>query len=127
MKRVAVFEFLNEIAKDHNINPKVKIKDYKRSFKMVNGNLKIKAFSDSIIVDLNGNEFPYMLSVQPPIRNDEKLLDFDYIYRLTFKSLSELTKEAGIELKSEDCRICEGGGWYSHGTRYFYKEISCEI
>jgi len=43
------------------------------------------------------------------------------------KTLTEIIKETGINLKSEGCNISEGGGWYSKGTRYYYKEFYIEI
>lgn len=46
-----------------------------------------------------------MLSQTPPIRNEEKLIDFDYIYITRPKGLGQILKETGINLKSEKCRI----------------------
>ena len=65
--------------------------------------------------------------LNPTIRNEEKLIDFDYIYVTRPKRLKQILKETGINLKSEKCNIYEGGGWYSQGTRYFYKDIYCEV
>ena len=60
------------------------------------------------------------------IRSEEKLIEFDYIYTITTKSLQQIQDEIGIKLESEPCRICEGGGWYSKGFRFNYKDIYIE-
>ena len=124
---VTYYQFCKTIADDFKIELNQKHKTRLSQFPIKNGKRKINSFHDAIIVDSNGKEYPYMLSQTPPIRNEEKLIDFDYIYITRPKGLGQILKETGINLKSEKCRICEGGGWYSQGTRYFYKDISCEV
>ena len=60
-------------------------------------------------------------------RNEEKLTDFDYIYIIRAKQLEQILEETGLKLESKPCKICEGGGWYSKGRKYFYKDITCEL
>lgn len=125
MKEVTISVFVNAIAKDYNLEVIVKKKKYFNDFPIVNGKRKINSSGISIIVDKEGNSHPYMLN--PWQRNDEKLVDFDYIYVNVSKSLKEITDEAGISLQSKRTKICEGGGWYSWGVRYTYKDIYCEF
>ena len=125
MKQVTQSQFTDILCKDYNIDSQYKSITKFESFPVINGKRKINARYDSIIVDNDGNEFPYMLSKY--VRNEEKLLNFDYIYTIYYKTLDQILKEIPITLNSESCKICEGGGWYSTGTRYFYKEIYCEI
>lgn len=124
-KQVTESQFCDVITKDYNIDPQYKSIYSFNSFPLINGKRKINARYDSIIVDKEGNEFPYMLSNN--VRNEEKLIDFDHIYTIYYKTLDQILKEIPITLKSESCKICEGGGWYSNGTRYFYKDVYCKI
>lgn len=94
-------------------------------FPVKNGIRKISSFYDAKIVDKNGNEFDYMLNQNT--RNNEKLLDFDYIYVSRPKSLQQIIEETGAKVTAKKCKICEGGGWYSQGFRYTYKDIYCEV
>jgi hypothetical protein len=123
-KRITYNALFNEIVKDYNIEPLHKIKTFKKEFPVKNGKRKIKSSHDAVIVDNEGIEYPYMLTQHQ--RNYEKLKDFDYIYVLRRKPLHQILQEANITLKSEPCKICEGGGWYSKGKRVFYKEFFCE-
>lgn len=119
---VTIATFTERIVKDFGLDDKTKI--IQRNFPTVKGRRKINASQGSIIVDKEGNEHPYMLTVNK--RNDGKLVDFDYIYTVVYKGLLDVIKESGLKLKTEPCRICEGGGWYRNGTKIFYKDISCE-
>jgi len=125
MKDVPFYQFRKTIAEDLNIDVNQKYKTYFIQFPIKNGKRKINSFRDAIIVDRNGNEYPYMLD--KTIRNEEKLIDFDYIYVIRPKNLDQLLKETGIKLRSKKCRIDEGGGWYSNGVRYYYKDFCCEV
>jgi hypothetical protein len=120
---VTYFQFCKTIAEDFSIELNQKHKTKFNQFPVKNGKRKINSFYDATIVDNQANEYPYMLS--QTIRNEEKLIDFDYIYIIRAKPLEQIVEETGVILKSEHCKICEGGGWYSQGTRYFYKDISC--
>jgi len=125
MEDVTYYQFCKMIAEDFAIEFNQKHKTYFNQFPLKNGNRKISSFYNAVIVDKNGNEFPYMLN--PSMRNNEKLSDFDYIYVIRHKDLFQICEETGVKLKSKKCRICEGGGWTSQGTKYFYKDISCEV
>jgi len=122
---VTYYQLCKTIAEDFGIELNQKHITYFNQYPLKNGKRKIKSVYDAIIVDKKGNEYPYMLS--RTVRNEEKLIDFNYIYVTRPKSLNQIIKETNVALKSEPCRICEGGGWYSQGRKYFYKEISCEI
>ena len=125
MKEVSQSQFINILCKNYNIEQQNKSITKFESFPVINGKRKINARYDSIIVDNDGNEFPYMLSKY--VRNEEKLLNFDYIYTIYYKTLDQILKEIPITLKTESCKICEGGGWYTNGIKYYYKDIYCEI
>ena len=125
MKQVTQSQFTDILCKDYNIDSQYKSITKFESFPVINGKRKINARYDSIIVDNDGNEFPYMLSKY--VRNEEKLLNFDYIYTIYYKTLDQILKEIPITLKTESCKICEGGGWYTNGIKYYYKDIYCEI
>ena len=117
------------IANDYNLEINKEIKFNYKSFKTNpnTGNKKINVSSDAIIVDHQGKEYPYMLDISKPQRNDEKLKQFDYIKIIRYKSLEEICNEAKIKLKTSNVKICEGNGWYSNGTRYYYKDFYCDI
>ena len=123
--RVSYYEFCKTIAEDFGIELNKTYKTRFEEFPAKNGQRKINGSHDAIIVDRQGNEHPYMIS--PSMRNNEKLNDFEYIYVVRMKSLLQIIEEIGINLKSQPCKICEGNGWHSNGTEYFYKEISCVI
>jgi hypothetical protein len=125
MNSVTYHEFCKAIAKDYSIELSHKQKTYFEDFPIKKGKKKINSFSDAVIVDNDGNEYPYMLT--PHNRNEDKLIDFDYIYITRSKSLNRILNEVGLDLRSEICKISEGGGWYSVGIRYFYKDLYCEI
>ena len=122
---VTYFEFCKSIAEDFGIELMNKQKKYINQFPIKNGRRKINSFRDAVIVSKDGNEHPYMLSTSG-VRNEKQLIDFDYIYIKRAKSLNQIVEEAGIALKSKPCKICEGSGFHSKGTRYFYKNIYCE-
>lgn len=125
MKQITKDQMIRSIATDYNLDPYTKIVQTFKSFPIVNGKKRISASFDSIIMGKDDIEHPYMLDQHK--RNEEKLIDFKYIYRIVLKSsLKSIADEAGIQLKSSKCKVCEGGGWYSHGTRYEYKDTYCE-
>ena len=124
MKELSYYKFTETIAQDNSIDINIKVKTYFDQFKIKDGKRKINSSFYSVIVDKNGDEFPYMIS--NTTRNEAKLIEFDYIYVVREKQLSEVLGECGLSLKTENCYIDEGNGWRSRGTRYFYKDIYCE-
>ncbi len=122
---VTYYQFCKTIAEDFGIKLNQKHKTNFNQFPIKNGKRKINSFHDATIVDSQGKEYPYMIN--QTVRNEEKLIEFDYIYITRPKNLNQIIEETGVVLKSKSCKICEGGGWYSQGTKYFYKEISCEV
>jgi hypothetical protein len=129
MTEVNSYQFCKRIADDYQLELKEKYKTYQTQFPINKntGKRKINSSHNAIIVDKSGNEFPYMTSPHSNIRNEEKLIDFDYIYIERVKPIDQLEKEAQITISRKKCRICEGGGWTSEGTRFTYKDIYCEI
>jgi hypothetical protein len=125
MIQVTQHEFCKTICEDFGIELKQKHKTNFNQFPIKNGKRKINSSHDAIIVDRQGNEHPYMIN--QTVRNEEKLIDFDYIYIIRAKQLEQVLEETGLKLESKPCKICEGGGWYSKGIKYFYKDITCEI
>ena len=122
---VTTSKLYDMIIQDFGIEPKLKVITNYNQFPIKNGKRKINSNRDSIIVDKQGLEHLYMINQNR--RNEEKLIEFDHIYYFTYKSISQIIKEAGIILKSEPCKICEGNGWYSKGERIFYKNVYCEL
>ena len=126
MKAVSTTEFRYVIANDFNINLWVNTKIYFTSFPIVDGKRKINCRSNCVIVDKDGIEHPYMIDENR--RNEEKLLDFDHLLLRREKTLNEVLEDVGfcVEIEVEKCRVSEGGGWYSFGAKYTYKNIYCE-
>lgn len=124
MKEITSYEFITTICNNYNIESTKKIKTYKNQFPIKNGKIRISARYDSIIVDNDGNEYPYMINNS---RNNDKLVNFDHIYTIVSKSINDIIEETGVVIKTSKAKICESGGWYSNGTRYTYKDIYCEI
>ena len=65
---VTYYQFCKTIAEDFNIELNQKHKTKLSQFPLKNGKRKINSFHDAIIVDNNGNEYPYMLG--HTIRNE---------------------------------------------------------
>ncbi|WPO89903.1 hypothetical protein [Chryseobacterium sp. HR92] len=125
MREINPFEFVKKIALEFGVDGTKKYKTFFSQFPIKNGKKKISSSADAIIVDAIGNEFPYMLN--PYQRNNDKLKEFDFIYVIRSKGLNEIINETGALVKTEICKICEGGGWYSWGTKYTYGDVYCEI
>lgn len=117
-------KIIGAICRDYNISAKKKVILKPYHFRVINGKRKIKAPGHSVIVDKQGNEYSYMLGKHN--RNEEKLVYFDHIYYLTDKTINEVAEEVGIKLQKENARISEGNGWFSNGTRYYYKGMYAE-
>ena len=128
MKDLSYSHFCDIVAKRYNIDRKVKVKFKQDSFPRNNkGKQKIHMPHDSTIVDKKGIEHPYMLPENYNQRNDSKLKEFDHVYFYRYIDIEEIEKVAGIKIKRENCRVCEGGGWYSNGTRYIFEDYCCEV
>jgi hypothetical protein len=125
--QVTYLQFCKRITDDFGIDLYQKLVTRFDQFPIKNGKRKINSSYDAIIVDLKGGEHPYMFSQNPAVRNDEKLVEFDFIYVIRPKPLEQILTEVGLKLKSKKCRISEGGGWYTNGVKYYYKDITCEI
>lgn len=50
-----------------------------------------------------------------------------YIKSMQCKSINEIITELNLDLKPVKCKICEGGGWYSDGVCYTYKNYYSEF
>lgn len=120
---VSYTEFIKKIADDFGLSIE---KEYKLMFPAEP--MAVKRFARHVAIDVRvwdgKTERPYMLAGQ---RNEEALKNATELRRIGAKGLDEIIKEARIELKSENCRLCEGGGWHSAGTRYVYKNYCIEI
>lgn len=125
MKELTTYEFITAFCKDVNIEPIKDVhfklpakKEYIKNF--VSGNaFKVRIFDGE-------NEYPYMSSVTPPIRNDEKLNIGKELRMKIYKSFTDIQKESCVEIHQIRVRISEGAGWYSWGIRYTYKDFFCE-
>ena len=112
-----------KIAQDAGISP---YKEY--TLKLPASRIAIKRFVVSVAGDVRifdgQSEHPYML---PKQRNDAMLMKGIELRRKGMKSLREIIKESGANVSSNSVQICEGGGWYSKGTRYEYKNFYTEV
>lgn len=124
MESVSYSKFISQIAEDFNTSLE---KEYTLNLPNIKG--KIKGFTASVasrVRIFDGiEEHPYMLSKH--LRNEDKFKQGVELRYLGEKGFDEIIKESGIQLKSSPCKICEGGGWSSQGTRYYYKETYCEF
>ena len=120
---ISTSRFVKYIAEDFGINFTYQHRRYYKDFPIKNGKPVIRRCGSYTIVDHNGIEYPYMIN---GVRNDQKLQNFHYLYIISEKTLDMVLKELNLTLKTQKIDICEGGGWTSKGTRYFYKEFICE-
>ena len=123
MEQITILSLIEEIANDFCLNPKKESK-----LRLPASKIALRRFTRGVAHEVrifDGiSEHPYMIDINT--RNNtlfERAVELRY---LGWKSLEEILKEAGIELKTQKCKICEGGGWYFHGTRYFYKSFYSE-
>lgn len=123
MKAVHSYDLKKQIADDFGVSLK---REYVLRLPANKKNMKMFTMGEAGAVRIfdGTNEHPYML---PGKRNDEKLKTGIELRKISEKTLSEIIKETGAKVKTEGCKVCEGGGWYSNGTRYIYKEIYCEL
>lgn len=120
MKKVSTEELKHKIASEHGIKTTKRVVQSSSSFK----NNKISCKSNSVIVDKNGEEHPYMLNEMQ--RNDSKLKDFDYIYTDVPKDIKQVAKEANVSLNEKSTKVDAGNGCFSHGKQYSYKDNYCD-
>jgi len=124
MEHVKYSDFKLKIADDFNVpfkrEFKLKLPKDKKSMKLfTNGVAREVRIFDGI------REYPYMLDLTK--RNDEMLIKGVELRHLGEKSLNEILKETGAIIKSKKCKVDEGQGCYSNGTKYSYKNIYCEV
>lgn len=124
MKNVYYFDFINAIKADFNI-----VIDKEVTLKLPANKKNIKNFTRSMARDVrifDGNtEHPYMLTNGQ--RNEDILSIGKELRCTTQKRLHELITEYNLPVQSKPCRICEGNGWTSSGTRYIYKDLFIEL
>lgn len=123
MKEVYYHVFIAKLCQDFDI-----ITTKELILKLPADNKKIKSFTTSRAKDVrifDGQvEYPYMLGDK---RNDEILSKGKELRYKASKSLRELMSEYKLPIQTKSCRICEGNGWTSSGTRYSYKNMFIEI
>lgn len=123
MEQVTHSEFIAKIATDFGINIE---KEF--ILKLPADKKTMKDFTQSIAKKVRifdgQNEYPFMLSGK---RNEDALMIGVELRYKGEKDTAEIIKESGVKLEYKNCKISEGGGWYSSGTRYIYKDIYCEI
>ena len=123
MKNLSYYQFIERLKQDYNI-----IDTKEVVLNLPNDNKKIKSFTCSRASDIrifDGNiEHPYMIG---NTRNEKILLSGKELRCETPKSLKELIVEYNLTIQTKPCRICEGNGWTSSGTRYSYKDVFTEI
>lgn len=123
MKNISSYDLIAEIAKDFSISIE---KEFTLSLPNSAANIKgfVRGIAARTRIFDGETEHPFMLN---GMRNNDVLNKGVELRFLGRKSLDEIIKESGATVKTENCRICEGGGWTSQGTRYIYKDIYCEI
>lgn len=127
MKEITYHQFRAEIAKEHGIDTrkKVVVATNRNYIKNAHGIPQIKAPYNSIIVDLEGKEHPYMINDNN--RNNLILTgNFREVYYRAYKTIEEIEQEAGIKIRKERRAIDESNGYYSWGTLYTWKDMQCE-
>ena len=124
MEQVSYLDFVSEIAKDNAVKLEKEV-----TLSLPADRFTIRGFvarrAHNVRVYDGEIEHPYMLTQSQ--RNEEALKKGVELRVLANKNLNEVLKEAKITLQSESCEVCEGGGWYSEGSRYFYKNIYTEF
>jgi hypothetical protein len=124
MKEVYYHVFLAKLCQDFDM-----ITTKELVLKLPADNKKVKSFTTSRARDVrifDGQiEHPYMLNEYK--RNDEILSKGKELRYKTSKSLRELISEYNLPIQTKPCRICEGNGWTSSGTRYSYENMFIEI
>lgn len=123
MKEVYYHVFIAKLCQDFDM-----ITTKELTLKLPTDNKKIKSFITSRARDVrifDGKiEHPYMLSDK---RNDEILSKGKELRYKASKPLRELMSEYNLPIQTKSCKICEGNGWTSSGTRYSYKNMFIEI
>ena len=127
MQEISNWDMTKLIASDYVIPLKFEQRIYHNQFPMKGGKRKIHARYDSIIVHSDGSRYPYMLPNGS--RNNDKLVEFDYICTIITKSLLTVVAvaETKHKFKYERCKLDEGGGCWSWGTRMYYKDYYTEF
>ena len=124
MKQVRYLDFVSEIAKDNAVKLEKEV-----TLSLPADRFTIRSFvarrAHAVRVFDGEIEHSYMQTQNQ--RNEEALKKGVELRVLATKNLNEVLKEAKITLQSERCEVCEGGGWYSEGSRYFYKNIYTEF
>ena len=124
MEQVSYLDFVSEIAKDNAVKLEKEV-----TLSLPADRFTIRSFvarrAHNVRVFDGEIEHPYMLTQNQ--RNEDSLKKGVELRVLATKNLNEVLKEAKITLQSERCEVCEGGGWYSEGSRYFYKNIYTEF
>ena len=125
MKEISNWDMTRLIADDYDIPLKFERRVYYNQFPMKGGKRKINSSVDSIIVHSDGSRYPYMLPNGS--RNNGRLVEFDFISTTITKSLLTVVAETKQEFKYERCKLDEGGGCWSWGTRMYYKDFYTEF
>jgi len=126
MEQVRYYDFIKRICEDFNLEI-----DMEYVLPLPADKKFIKGFTTSRAGDIrifDGElEHPYMMDKHSCQRNDKAFaIGKELRYKGT-KSMADIINESGVKLETKKCRICEGGGWSSEGTRYIYKDIYCEL
>lgn len=122
-QEVSEDKFVEILATDLGISPKKE-----RKLKLPIGKSAVRNFTSSVAKEVrifDGKiEHPYMLGEQ---RNEKAFANGVELRVFTNKNLMEIIEEGGVILRKIKCKICDGGGWYHEGLRYFYKNYYVEI
>lgn len=123
MSEVTYYEFIDLLSKEFNLKTH---KEY--TLKLPAARKVVKYFTTSVANEVRifdgEKEHPYMIEKG---RNEDVFKKGVELRRFGRKSICEILAEIPVKLRTESCKICEGGGWYSKGTRYYYKENYIEV
>lgn len=123
IKEVTMYKFIETICKDYNVDiNKTDVLVLPQDRKEIKKFTRSRAEMVRIVVD--NIEAPYMLDDYK--RNQEALDKAQELRCSATKYLQEVIQETGVILSTKTVKISEGGGWYSHGTEYTYKNIKTE-
>ena len=130
-EQVTYAHFVSTICEDFGVSPEKKI--CIKSLTKPNIKQFVRGCASNVEIVTEEGVYPFMIDAISKNgktfrkRNDEKLKKATRLKKTRTKFLSEIIEELGLKLKSEKCRVCEGGGCYSEGERIYYKDLFIEV
>lgn len=123
MKQLTCLKFVEMIAKDFELNPKKETVLQMPSDKLARKRF-VRGVAHEVRIFDGKQEHPYMIGCEK--RNEEAFSKAVELRYLAWKNIEEILGESGAQVKITKCKICEGGGWFTEGKRYIYKNFYME-